>query len=112
MGLQRSQERRAKTLCTPCSLVLSIPRRMNSRTWTSSAPNLGLLLVAPQTGLSSSPQQPLQATPSLHCHPPSQLLWSQPVFLLQKQAFCSPLDWPQLQPQKLSPQPLGTMAQL
>lgn len=91
-----------------CSLVLSVPHRTNSRTWTSSAPNLGLLLVAPQMGLSSSPQQPLQATPSLHCHPPSQLLWSQPAFLLQKQAFCSPLDWPQ----RLSPQPPGTMAQL
>lgn len=96
-----------------CSLTLSSPNRTSSRTWTSAAPSLGVLPAAPQTGLLSRPQHLLQAAPRLRCLLLSRLLCSQPVFLPRKQApSCSQLDWPQPLPQRLSPQPSGTMAQL
>lgn len=57
------------------------------------------------------PSAPPQAAPKLHCRLPSQLLWSQPVFLPPVQApSCFLLEWPQPWPQKLSLQSLGTMA--
>lgn len=95
------------------SLTLSTPDRMSSRTWNSAAPSLGVLPVARQMALLSHPQHPLQAAPRLHCLLPSLLLWSQPLGLPPKQApSCFRLDWPQPRPQRLSPQPSGTMAQL
>lgn len=115
MGLQQGPQQRGRGGELPSAPFAHShfpSRRTDSRTWTSSAPNPALPPVAPQTGLTSSPQLPPQATPRLYCHPPFQLLWSQAAFLPPTQAFCSPLDWPQLRPQRLSPQPPGTMAQL
>eukprot|EP00069_Balaena_mysticetus_P001511 bmy_15334T0 len=91
-------ESQPETASGPCS-------RRNGRTWTSSAPNPGLVPVASQMGLSCSPQQPPQATP----RPP----WSQPAFRPPRQAPSRfPPAWPQLRPPRLSPRPPGTMVQL
>lgn len=110
-GRGRGAVWRAGTTRTLGLLTLPIPHRTSGQMWSSAVPVL-VLPPAPRKGCFSSPPHPPQATPRLRCHPLAQLLWSQPASLLPKQASCSLLDCPQLQPQRLTPQPLATTTQL